>query len=403
MIVPRNVVRNIRNNAIRDALTAIVCAAITLLVFAYHEVLSANVMQLKELPDFVTVTAQVCNPTGSQTFGLQIAEQKIGQIEQTKMVKELRYTTRMAADAAETPTEMPQYGIWGINDIGCMEEELRESIDFTENYQEDIFRSEEAVCIVPKDFEGENERFGVGSPAELALYYFDYSEKYLQYRYIGDYLVRIVGTYDPVATRSYDLEIICPVAFLKNVYRDAGEPFMADSAAFKIKDLSELNHFKQKMKEIGFLNISATRAETITGSALVVNDKTFIKSARSLEKNVHMLKGLLPAVNAAAGLVGFVVFCLFALSEKKSFELMRSLGVSRRRCFILLTTESMVLAILGISAGLAAAMILLQSALTGLVQTGFTVFMCLMSGSILSGFLFIGNNSVRNRRKGGKR
>jgi len=315
----------------------------------------ANQKQLSRLPEVIPVSARVCNYAGSQTVGLLIDEAIIWKIKASDFVKDLRYTSLLAANfAPEMPEQEDGYKvitITGLNDISAFPVLSADDIQFEGGFSTDFLQGHEANVIAQEHFLEDN-MISFGDIITLSVYSFDFGKipNTTNYRKIANVEVKVVGRFTPSAQASSTLmpSIICPMGWVEDIHTTYSIPFYADSAVFVVNDPLHLNDFKSAMKEYGLILVNP-QANTlaISGEALLVNDKAFIQSAGSLKKNLTLMHTFLPLILIIVILVGYIASYLLIQSRRNEFAIMRSLGTSRKNCEAMLSVENLILALFG--------------------------------------------------------
>jgi hypothetical protein len=365
MFYMRMVFRNIRRQGLKSLLAVFICVLAVLFLFVYMGNISANQKQLDRLPDALPVSAQISNHSGSQVVGLMIDGSLMEQLGASDTVKDLLYTTRLAANIApETPEEEAGYKtltITGANDLAALPLVKEEDISLTAGSVRDLLRGRQASVIAWETFLEDN-HVKPGDNVTLALYCIDFgqSQNIVQYRKIGDIDVTIMGSFT-LSEATGDAPIpamICAAGWAEELLRAYGLPFYADSASCFVRDPFRLNDFKAEMRRLGFMSVDPQAKPNLSGLGLSVNDKTFISSAGSLQKNLSLTRAFLPFILLLIILVGYIASTLMTQSRRPEAAVMRSMGVSQTMCAVVLSVENAALALSGCLAGILASALL---------------------------------------------
>ncbi len=357
---------NVLRHRMKSILGILICVVVALFLFLYTGNIAANEKQLADLPGAVPIKANISNLNGKQVTGLQIPDVTLAKITDTGMVKDLIYTVQMAGNflpEAEEDKDFPKIEVAGCNTQEAFPAIDQKSIRLREGQSLAFLQGEDALCLVNEEFMKEN---GIRADREidLALYWFDYSDQtFMQYKYLDVYTLRVAGSYAPDKDGSgnvYLPHIILPVGFAQRIFAEHDVSFQADSARFALKDPMQLNAFKEQMAEKKLLEVNIQAKQSNNGVALVVDDKTFIQSAQSLQRTITTMREMLPLFFGIIILVGFISSYLLMQSRRREFAIMRSLGVKARQCAGILLIENIVLELCGLLVGTALALAILS-------------------------------------------
>ena len=365
----RKAILNMRRHRTKSFLAVITCMLIVVFLFLFLSGMEVNLRQLAALPEAIPIEAYISNLNGSQRSEVLIKESYIQALESSEYVTDLDYTAEIAAVLGEVPAneaaeieqndmELPM-GL-GVNRAEALSGMPAEAFSFAEGVGVEALEGAEPVCVM-----GERELIdlglSLGDEVRMTLFSTTYpgNNRLKGYDCLGVYDVRVVGSFalptgeTQQATRP--VQVIFPVAWLREIHAQVGSFFFADSARFRVAKPLELNAFKDEMHAAGLLPVISEATSTQRAGSLTVNDETFIKTATRLKENITLTQLLLPFVVLIVGFLGFVVSYLLLQSRKPEIAIMRSLGVSRKNCFGMLLFESAVLEMSGSLAGVAVA------------------------------------------------
>ena len=366
MFCTNMIIRNISRHRMTSILTCFICTLVSLFLSLYLANISASQKQLERLPDVIPVSAHISNISGSRTVGLMINGPLIESISNSNEVRDLLYTTRLAANLApETPDEetgFKEIAITGMNTLSAFPLLSEDDIVFAKGSVRDFLSGQQAGFIVQDLFLQDN-RLEIGDSVELSLYCFRYGEIYneLYYEKVDDLSIDIVGSFS-LSSPPVGVEMpvmFCAAGWVEVLLDTYGLTFYADSVGFIVQDPHQLNEFKAKMKDLGLMSINPQADySSVVGTGLSVNDETFIQSATSLQKNLTLMRTFLPLVLLLIILIGYIASYLMMISRRPEIAQMRSLGVGHKMCAALLSTENAALALLGCLIGVMAASLL---------------------------------------------
>ena len=297
-----------------------------------------------------------------------IKESVIQGIAESEYIADYFYTVELGAALGAIPEdkvpEMEQGRMnfplcLGVNRLSAYSDLDDKDITFIDGSGPEQLEGDEPVCIM-RDRDLALWELNAGDTIDITLFNITYpnDNAVKDLRGGGTYTVKIVGTsreiIKPDAERR-SMQVIFPVKWLQKLCHQRGTMFFADSARFQVAKPLEMNAFKDEMKELGLMSVISQAKPAQKGIALIVSDETFIKSATRLKENISLMKAFMPFLLIVVGLVGFVVSYLLLHSRKPEFAVMRSLGVSKRGCFMILFIEHAFLDFIGSVLGILAA------------------------------------------------
>ena len=364
----RSSVFNLWKHRIKSLLAILICAVTVFFMMIYAGNMAENKKQLEALSDAVPVSAHVSNLSGTQAVGLQITDIVLEGIQNSEHVKNFMYTVPLAISFGpreiNDPKNLNEINGVGANDISAVSGIDPDSVAQADMVQDLLHNSNENVCIANMDFMS-NHGLNIGDKILLSFYYYDYKEgiELLKYTYMEEVSVEIVDQYYPASYEGGAIvpDMIFPINWAKNIFAESNVDFQGDSARFVVKDSMKLNDFKESMKSLRLTTVQPQSKHSINGVALVVNDKTFVQSVESLERNINMMENMLPFAFAIVILISLVASYLLMQSRRYEFAVMRALGVSVNGCVGILILENVILEALGIAAGFAVSTIFVMN------------------------------------------
>ena len=240
-------------------------------------------------------------------------------------------------------------------------------ITWYEGYDESIFASDEAVCLIPES-KATTKHYDNGSGE--AVLYFEYSA-IMHINGVatevesGEYecTLKIVGTY----TAGDELSIYCPFPIVEQVYEGLGKEPRIESLSATIADNRRLDEFiekanmffmdpSQKDEEIpwGIALIDRAKREYICDNyryAIDINDDNLSDLAAILEDSIKFNRTVTVFVVILSVISGFLVGFLMVRRRKRDIMLMRMVGESNARVYAGFALEQMICIILGIAIG----------------------------------------------------
>ena len=150
---------------------------------------------------------------------------------------------------------------------------------------------------------------------------------------------QVVGYY---AGRGSDIYI--PFGAAMNLAQEVSLRTSCDSIAFLTADNLNLTAISQAaMEKFGVVDPLATNPE---GLALTIQDEQYRATVATLEQNRQRISYLVPVILLLSLGVGFLASFLSTRNEKKTYALMRTLGMNSKKLFWSILREQMILAVL---------------------------------------------------------
>jgi hypothetical protein len=355
---------NIKRRKQKSALVVLISLIIAFFAFVYVSGIQTNERELSALPKAMPITARITNMNGSQIAGLEIGESLIEKITDSGYARDLYYTAQLEANFSDIPDEKNQAKeifIRAVNDINAIPNYEDMAIELDGSTSLEFLRGNDDKCIADYVWLQYND-LSVGDSIEINLYGLKYDPSFYTYTIVplGTSSLLIAGSMSPSGSDGgIYMDLLCPAGWAKEKYAAAGENFSLDSAMFTVADPLRLNEFKAAMKKIYLMPVDPRADAKIYGSALTVHDETFIKTATRLKSHLATLYGFAAAVFAVIVLVGYALSYLFMQSRRVEVVIMRSLGVNRRECVLVMLFEYAALGLLGSLLGMLVSMILL--------------------------------------------
>ncbi len=351
----------IGRHRIKGGLTIAMDMLVILLLHTYITNIAANQAQLNQLPDSIPVNAYLSNNTGTNLAGISIPEEIVEGLQNSSYVKELNFTVRMKAGAGYIDPEnwrTVDLFLCGVNRIEAADGMTESAVVWNTGMDASIFEGSEPFCVVSRAVM-EKRGWKLGDHITLCQYYYYRNDQYSPELFgapLQDIVYEIAGYSDmdgiSVSAEWSPPDILVPFKVVQECHRNNGIPFVAHSANFIVADTLNLNAFKQEMKDLGLQSVTPLSTEiSYDGTVLNVNDSTFISAAGRLRQLIDTVSAFFPFLLALIVCVGYLVTLLLLNSRKQEMALLRSIGVSRGRCFWIFFQEQLLLAAAGISIG----------------------------------------------------
>lgn len=344
----RNLVRHYRKS-ILSATIGIVTIALLLL---YAVNLDSTERQLVTLPEAMEVSGRVSNLNGSREEGISISEERVDGIaacpDVEKAVFSAQFMTGFGAFTLEEYKGNLNYFAAAVNDIAGVSGLKSEEISYGEAWDESLFAGGEPLCILDARIM-EQRGLSPGDEVTITLYYYQYGQggigigKVTPLAEGKPFTVAGVMDYKDFTGSVTPPQMLFPLESVRQIFREEGVAFTADSASFLVKDPFRLNACKSYMQELGFLSVVRDADFSYAGNALSMRDEEFINAAENLRETLTFLAGMLPFVVVILLSVGYLCSYLLIQGRKAEYATMRSVGMGWMHCFSLMLAENLMI------------------------------------------------------------
>ena len=352
MFYLHTVLCNIKRNRAKSIITICICIFVYILLNLYFNNIYISKLQLKSVANIIPIYCRVTNLNGSLETGLEISEDLVNNLQSSTKIKDLAFSVRMVAGVGEFPLEdwkqKLNLSVVGANTVTAIAGLSLEDIHMKDKVS-DFFTSTTPICIVNESIM-EKYQLAVGDTITLNLFYKYYDErKELHYSPLELMPVEIIGTMDAIVSTTEQLppDVLFPFEIVRESFHRKEITFKADSTSFYVADPLQLNAFKKEMKSFGLLDKSPASEYSYQGNVLSVRDTTFRTLASQLRQSIDTLQNFFPLICFIIIIIGYITSFLLINSRQKEFALMRALGASRGRCFLLFFIEQLVLILFG--------------------------------------------------------
>lgn len=345
----KNVIRQKR----RSLLVVLVNCTLVILLNMYLMLIGSYREQLSDLAAASEIKCSICNVSGSMVAGLSISDRIIRALEESEYIKDLDCSVQLRAGFGDIDIEEWSYdfGLYASglnrNDSGTLPPEL--GIDYLSGWDGQLFEGAENVCVMKKSVM-EKYGFACGDDVDVTLFYYihDSAAQKIYSEKLGVVHARIVGLIDDsFIENNISYAILFPMQMLRNEYAARQIDFSAASATFYIENPLMLNEFKGQMRSLGLIEINRESMPSYSGSALYVQDGTFIALASQLAMAIRILTAFLVPMCILLFVVGYVISYLLCNGRVKEFALMRTLGVKEKGVVALFWLQQFLLVLCG--------------------------------------------------------
>lgn len=336
--------------------------------------MQANRTALDELGDKIPVKAMVVTADGSRSSGLFVHESKYDQLVAAG-VRDVRATTAAAGALSETAKmQSPFMGgdvtIVGLNSIRAVPLTHAE-YTYADGMDETLLEGDGAYCILEEDFAEEN-GFAPGDPITLPVYFLP--QGYGEYIEMGEKTLTVAGT---LSTRQpCGFSMLVPAGWLRaEAHAQEMKYFGYDSLSMVVDDPMHLNDFKDRLTEIGMEEPVAVSEDYYTGSAAVVEDEIYTKTANKFREILQVYQGfLIPFFLLIAGLSCLVIF-LMLRGSRREIAIASSLGKTKVQIHLTYLVEVMLLFVVGCAVALPGILFFSQIGISG-AMAAIGIFLC---------------------------
>ena len=350
--------KSIQRQKSRSILVILVNCVLAVLLNLYFGLIGSYQVQLHDLAANTPIKCTITNPDGTRELGIAVSSDILRGLQAAEQVRDLDCSVQMKAGygefAIEDWKEHLNLVVSAVNksDSSVLPEDM--GIQYLDGWDETVFTGSERVCVMRKT-EMDKQGYVCGEEFLLTVYYFYYNEKdELWCGELPPVTVKIVGQIDdsdPAASYEYP-DVLLPFRTAWDLVEENQVDFTADAVSFYVKDPLALNEFKEEMGQIGELGLMEIyKGDNVRfsykGTALYVQDGTFITMADRLNTAIRILTAFLLPMGILVFIVGYVISHLLANGRVKEFALFRSLGVGAPLAVWAFWCEQFVLVFIG--------------------------------------------------------
>ncbi len=385
----------IGRHRVKGFLTILMDILVVVMLHTYVANIANHMEQLHALPEAIPITAYLSNNTGSMRAQINIRDDVVQGLQDSAYIKDLDLTVRLKAGLDKVdPDNWNTLNLFlcGVNRIEAAGGIAEESIVWNTGRDASLFEGTENLCVVSRQL-FERNGWKLGEKIHLCQYYYyrgGRQNKELFMNPLEDVTYEIAGYADIIADMKEKNgltppDILVPFGAVRKSHHRQGIPFVAHSAAFTVNDSLHLNEFKQEMKDLGLHSLTPLSTNvSCDGDVLNVNDSVFISTATRLRQLIDTAKAFYPVLLALIVCVGYLVTLLLLQSRRQEMALLRSIGISRGRCFFIFFREQFLLVVCGILAGSLTAVLLHGNYGGSSALTGCIVGVCYITGNGLA-------------------
>lgn len=248
-------------------------------------------------------------------------------------------------------------------------------IRFFDGYSEDIFLSEEMVCLVPEGTEYGDDGYITMKSEQLYT-----EEKDIRYR--------VIGTYEGVNKN------IIYVPFFAQWVDGTTFVFTVDHCSFDIKNTAELEKCKEIIYSSGvFVEPDILNEANSSVFGVIVQDELFLDTTEKIESNIRVLEILQIAAIVIVVGIGFLTTFLSSRTREKEYAVMRCIGLKKTKILVLLFFEHLLLALAGAVLATALGLLAFGMNLSDMAVSAAAIF-AFLTGSVIASYTVVSKNTV---------
>lgn len=243
----------------------------------------------------------------------------------------VRNVRAKAESSLAEPAEMRLRRILSFDSDSALSAVEGASVRLLDGWEEDVFRTEQRVCLIPENLETRQGPKG-------ALYVTTVGEDGVPLE------LQVIGT----VSGGPGNVIWCP--FYVRRQEGISETFLVESCSFDIGDNTRLEECKEAIYEI-FVEPKLSNTAGGMTFGVLVQDETYLATMEEFLSTLSLLRLLLPVLMVLCGGMGFFAAYLSTRGRVREFAVMRSLGMKRVGVFFLVFEEYALLGAAGAALG----------------------------------------------------
>lgn len=415
----------------------LVCMALTIVILGMQAYKTEQARLIEAMYDDYEIRCVVANFNGTSIDDLSITASnytkltdKMYPIEQYcedyVRKKELLYTFPTNTSDHDFSKKTTLFAIDSFESVDYLASYSGIPIVYFETHDEDALDSTRPICVVPEsmlcpsviekgycDCTGYHSSYSVGNSFMIEHVKMEATDDYCSMNNVvcvDDILhVMLVDpTMIPWNFETAELsDIATPISFrIAGYYKDSeaenhifinypayqeqfyarGVSVSAESMSFALRNNRELDEFKEVLYE-HFNKPDKTSFGGYFGDiSVIVRDEQFLESIETATENYNMASTILPIIQVAAIIIGFVISILFVRGERRNFLLMRILGEGSSKIFLLTFVEQALLLCIGTFIGMTFCIIFYGKLEIDSITTLIINAVCYMAGCTITSF-----------------
>ena len=322
-------IRRLKRRPWRALCALLLCAAFAALLCRLASQASAQRAALANVHEHMDVRCTISNVQGTSTSHLRMGNGYLWRVQDpegmlTPYIRDLQLTKEFYY--ISQALQVDDGVLTGVTDPCCadvLDPDLGAEVTY---FVQDFFDSDAAQCLVPEAFYQQ-----LGEGGRLTLQVMDP---------LGDgqrhtYACTVAGFYLGAGT-----EIFLSWPCAERLMEDISETLSCDSMTFFARDNRQLSALAEAAATT-FCPVDPTGSFTIFMYAMTVHDSQYLETVDALETNIRRTQLLIPALLLGALAAGFLSSYLAMRGERRSFALMRAVGMPRGRLTLAILAEQL--------------------------------------------------------------
>ena len=322
-------IRRLKRRPWRALCALLLCAAFAALLCRLASQASAQRDALANVHEHMDVRCTISNVQGTSTSHLRMGNGYLWRVQDpegmlTPYIRDLQLTKEFYY--ISQALQVDDGVLTGVTDPCCadvLDPDLGAEVTY---FVQDFFDSDAAQCLVPEAFYQQ-----LGEGGRLILQVMDP---------LGDgqshtYTCTVAGFYLGAGT-----EIFLSWPCAERLMEDISETLSCDSMTFFARDNRQLSALAEAAATT-FCPVDPTGSFTIFMYAMTVHDSQYLETVDALETNIRRTQLLIPALLLGALAAGFLSSYLAMRGERRSFALMRAVGMPRGRLTLAILAEQL--------------------------------------------------------------
>lgn len=332
MLTLSETVWQLARNKGRTVILVLASAMLAGCVAFYLSNIRANEEAIDRLAETIPVEVRVTNPSGDRDYGLNINTHRYENFLSSPYLEDFHYDIYAEGAYSEEARQLEPFqkdcNVSAISDLGCLWMPDGE-LTYSEGYDETMFQSDEAVCLVGTMF-AERYDIEVGDEVTFPIYTLTYDlYKDVIYTPVGEQTLKVVGT---SSSQENPKEFLVPVNWMRNLMESQGIEVNYSEMSATLKDPRQINAFKESIRDIGFLEPNPEARMDFTGAVITVDDEQFVTSAETLGQTVVLFKRFqIPFFVLVIGMIVLAIF-LIMRGSRRVIAISISLGRPKFLC-----------------------------------------------------------------------
>lgn len=384
MLTLSETIWQLMRNKGRTVILVLASAMLAGCVAFYLSNITANEEAIDRLAETIPVSVNVANPQGDRTYGLNINEHRYENFLSSPYLEDFHYHIYGEGAYSEEARQLEPFqkdcNVNAISDLGCLWMPDGE-FTYSEGYDETMFQSDEAVCLVETMF-AERYDIEVGDEVTFPIYTLSYDlYKDIIYTSLGEQTLKVVGTSH---SSQNPKEFLVPVNWMRNLMESQGVEVNYNEMWAALKDPRQINAFKESIKDINFLEPNPESMMDFTGAVITVDDEQFVTSAETLGQTVVLFKRFqVPFFVLVFGMIVLAIF-LIMRGSRRVMAISVSLGRPRFLCALGCFLAAFLAELLGCALVLPAMVLLAGLSMEGALMICGAFLLCACLGDIVA-------------------